>query len=650
MKRALPVILTLLVIAAAVTVGCAQSRTAADGPAVGYAARAGKSLAPSFTAKLPAGPGEEGTDGALQPRSLRQDHVCILSTGGARFFPEGKVSRGMAAKILYSLLDASETEAGEDADLADVGDDTLFHDAIRRICGLGLMQGYPDGRFRPYHRVTRAEFTAALCRIAGGVEEPEEPPFADVDEDYWAADYIAAAVRQGWACGYEDGSFCPEEPITRREAAAMVSRFRGMLEPEQLDSACEGYIPYVDILPENWAYYEVVDASYSNELLSWLRGVDTPEPGIANLNGRMCYISEETERPVYFTRGFQTLGGELYYAAEDGFFLAGFPEGTVELEGSMYCVPEENGPFLTDGDYGYLHFGEDGRYTSGSEFVDEFVDEALRDIIDDDSLTQEEKLYRAYLSLRDGEFGYRSWGAAWKRGTDSWALGCAEAMYDRKGGSCFYWASAFLYYARRLGYQAYPVCGGVGTADQLHAWVMIQWDDGEEYLFDIELEWAYRNNYYQGPQILESMFKQDLNATNVSYHFPNDGGWTTLGYAGDWAWTWDDDEYYDTVSRPEDPEITETIAPAATETPAPAVEPTAVPADPTAAPAEPTEPDPAPVEPDPGPVEPDPAPAEPDPGPAEPDPAPAEPDPAPAEPDPAPAEPDPAPAEPSEGE
>ena len=533
MRRAVPVILTMLCCLLLALTGGHMSASALSSD------KTPNSVSALSTGDSAAAKGADDANEEPQVPALREDHICVMETADIRFFPDSTVTRGMAAEILCALL-AEEAAAADAADFPDVTDTTPHCEAIRRMCGLGLMNGYPDGLFRPYARMTRAEFTAVLSRFSADTDT-DPAQFSDVPENYWASAEIARAVRQGWAEGFADGSFCPEAKITRREAAVMVARLRGMLGQEQLDCACEGCLPFVDILPENWAYHAVVDAAYTNELLSCLRGISETEPGIVRLNGRLCCIDGDSGFPMWFEAGFVDADGGLYHVSEDSFFLDSFREGLVELEGNMYYVPEEEGPFLTDGDLGYLHFGPEGRYTSGSRVVDEYVYEALKEYIQDDSLTQEEKLYAAYLSLREGGFGYRNWGAAWQRGTDGWSLDCAEVMYERKGGTCFYWASAFLYYARRLGYQAYPVCGGVGTSDQLHAWVMIEWDDGEEYIFDIELEWAYRNNYYRGPQILESMFKQPVYATNVSYHFPNDGGWTTVGYVGDWNWSWDDD-------------------------------------------------------------------------------------------------------------
>ena len=71
--------------------------------------------------------------------------------------------------------------------------------------------------------------------------------------------------------------------------------------------------------------------------------------------------------------------------------------------------------------------------------------------------------------------------------------------------------------ARRLGYNAYVVSGGVGRKDSDHAWVMIC-ENGVPYIYDVELEWGYRAGRYGHAEY--NMYKMPLNKTVFSYQFP----------------------------------------------------------------------------------------------------------------------------------
>ncbi|WP_337098509.1 S-layer homology domain-containing protein [Paenibacillus sp. YIM B09110] len=86
------------------------------------------------------------------------------------------------------------------------------------------MLGYPDGSFRPERGLTRAETAAILNRLfAGEIDKAAAGnPFADVKKSHWAANDIAVATAQRWMVGYTDGSFLPEQQVTRAELAQIL--------------------------------------------------------------------------------------------------------------------------------------------------------------------------------------------------------------------------------------------------------------------------------------------------------------------------------------------------------------------------------------------------------------------------------------------
>ncbi len=91
------------------------------------------------------------------------------------------------------------------------------------------MTGYPDGTFRPDNSITRAEFAAALARAMGWQENPGAANFADGLPE-WARGFIGAMVERGVTQGYEDNTFRPDQPISRAEMVVMIMRALG-IEP-----------------------------------------------------------------------------------------------------------------------------------------------------------------------------------------------------------------------------------------------------------------------------------------------------------------------------------------------------------------------------------------------------------------------------------
>jgi len=113
--------------------------------------------------------------------------------------------------------------------------------AIVQAVNLGLVEGYPDGTFRPQREVSRGEFVTLLGR-ALHLEKPGNigQPLADDSLlPEWAQPYIYAAIAKGWIVGYEDDTFRADRSITRMEMTAIIARTVGV-------KAATGELAYVD--------------------------------------------------------------------------------------------------------------------------------------------------------------------------------------------------------------------------------------------------------------------------------------------------------------------------------------------------------------------------------------------------------------------
>jgi len=102
-------------------------------------------------------------------------------------------------------------------------------EAIEEWTEAGLISGYDDGTFRPEQEITRAEFTALINRSFGFTDH-QENHFIDVPLDAWFASHVDRAVSEGYISGYDDGTFRPQEPISRQEVATIVYRLEDLPE------------------------------------------------------------------------------------------------------------------------------------------------------------------------------------------------------------------------------------------------------------------------------------------------------------------------------------------------------------------------------------------------------------------------------------
>ena len=241
--------------------------------------------------------------------------------------------------------------------------------------------------------------------------------------------------------------------------------------------------------------------------------IDSYPAGFAVVDGVLCHVSVTGSFFDSYPAGFATIDGKLYHVSRDGYAIDQYAEGLQEIDGGMYYAMAD-GSFLTNGAVGHLTFGADGRYTSGNAVLDSYVDQALTECTNS-GMTKAQKLRAAYLYVRDhGAYLARPHQA---RGTTDWAEESALFMFEHKKGNCYCFAGQFLYMARRLGYDAYVVSGGVGHKDSDHAWVMIH-ENGTPYIYDVELEWGYRAGKYGHAEY--NMYKMPLNKTVFSYQFP----------------------------------------------------------------------------------------------------------------------------------
>ena len=241
--------------------------------------------------------------------------------------------------------------------------------------------------------------------------------------------------------------------------------------------------------------------------------IDSCPAGFVVVDGVLCHVSVTGGSFDLYPAGFVTIDGKLYHVSKNGYAIDRYANGLHEIDGGMYYV-KEDGSFLTNSAVGYLTFDANGRYTSGNATLDSYVDQALA-ACTNSGMTKAQKLRAAYLYVRDhGAYLARPHQA---RGTTAWAEESALCMFEHKKGNCYCFAGQFLYMARRLGYNAYVVSGGVGRKDSDHAWVMIH-ENGVPYIYDVELEWGYRAGRYGHAEY--NMYKMPLNKTVFSYQFP----------------------------------------------------------------------------------------------------------------------------------
>lgn len=140
------------------------------------------------------------------------------------------VTRSLSAVLLALII----TCAAAGACLATVPPDVeglACEESVAELLRLEIVNGYEDGSFRPQNEMSRAEFTKTMIMMMGLGDAvklyPDESRFSDLGKDHWAAGYINLAVEQGIIEGYPDGTFRPDHQIGYAEALKIVINILG---------------------------------------------------------------------------------------------------------------------------------------------------------------------------------------------------------------------------------------------------------------------------------------------------------------------------------------------------------------------------------------------------------------------------------------
>ena len=208
------------------------------------------------------------SEGYTLAYDLVTDHIAYIQGDDlGNFNPEMPVTRAEVATIFARItIKKMNVDYSTPASFSDVSEDDWYATAIAFMETAGIVNGYEDGTFRPNNFITRAEFAAIASRY-DRLAEVTGLSFTDVTADHWAYKNINSAVEKGWVKGYEDSTFRPDENIKRTETVTVVNRMLGRnAEKEFKDADLTGLIMFPDNLSTHWAYYEVIESSNTHDV------------------------------------------------------------------------------------------------------------------------------------------------------------------------------------------------------------------------------------------------------------------------------------------------------------------------------------------------------------------------------------------------
>ena len=194
-----------------------------------------------------------------------EDHFAYIvgySDGTVR--PNSSITRAEVATIFFRLLndDVRDKNLTRSNLFSDVSRGDWYNTAISTMAVLGILDGYSDGTFRPNEPITRAEFAAIAARFDENAASGSAS-FSDLS-GHWAASEISKAYQNGWVTGYSDGTFRPDRSITRAEAVTLINRVLERELPEDAELLDEMNVWSDNRDTGKWYYLDIQEATNSH--------------------------------------------------------------------------------------------------------------------------------------------------------------------------------------------------------------------------------------------------------------------------------------------------------------------------------------------------------------------------------------------------
>lgn len=332
------------------------------------------------------------------PALITDAHTAYMTgVGNGMFNPEGLLTRAQAAAVLYSLL--TEKSGGEKpVQFIDVPDDEWYTSAVNVCASYGLLDNILNGdsaHFRPNALITRAELVTILSGFS--TLEQDALPFSDVSADDWYAPYVVNAYARQWISGFPDGTFRPNDSVSRAAAVSIFNRMLGRSgNTAELDRLLQGHLYYGDVPSDQWYYSDIMEASISHEFQMqdgaelWSAEVETLSNGLPDgpqdiagkryiienglflalpkgfntIDGMLCHVSDgcaiDLLQPGFYTfdgvvchvsaagpaidqydPGFQTIDDSVCYIVENGYEIKQYKPGFYHFDGALYHVTSD---------------------------------------------------------------------------------------------------------------------------------------------------------------------------------------------------------------------------------------------------------------------------------------------------------------------
>lgn len=227
-------------------------------------------VAPPVTPSEPADPDDTGVSDLLDTENHNQ---YLFGYPEGTFGPDQNMTRAEVAQMFYNLL--VDKNVAITASFEDVPADAWYAKSVNTLASMGIISGVGENRFEPERSITRAEFTSMAMKFTKGALDGTNV-FSDVRSGDWFYEAVVGSIQYGWIEGYEDGTFRPENRITRVEVTSIVNKMLGRFaDREFVAGHADELNSFSDVTSTHWGYYHIVEATNSHTYTKPSTNVET---------------------------------------------------------------------------------------------------------------------------------------------------------------------------------------------------------------------------------------------------------------------------------------------------------------------------------------------------------------------------------------
>lgn len=227
-------------------------------------------VAPPVTPGQPADPDDTGVSDLLDTENHNQ---YLFGYPEGTFGPDQNMTRAEVAQMFYNLL--VDKNVAITASFKDVPADAWYAKSVNTLASMGIISGVGENRFEPERSITRAEFTSMAMKFTKGALDGTNV-FSDVRSGDWFYEAVVGSIQYGWIEGYEDGTFRPENRITRVEVTSIVNKMLGRFaDREFVAGHADELNAFSDVTSTHWGYYHIVEATNSHTYTKPSTNVET---------------------------------------------------------------------------------------------------------------------------------------------------------------------------------------------------------------------------------------------------------------------------------------------------------------------------------------------------------------------------------------